>query len=229
MGLSASLRVALPAPAADSAPPLTPDGDEARRWAEEELSHPAYDIAEPTPLDRAARAIADFFTDLFSTQLSDGWGSLAAVVAAVLVVAVIAVAFAIWGVPRSTRRATAPTTALFGETEGRSAAQLREAAESHARNAEWDQAVILRFRALARGCAERGVVDTPPGATVHGFARAAARGFPDLADGLEDAARAFDDVRYLRRPGTADLYRLVAETDAAVAAARPASTEKVPA
>ena len=47
---------------ADAVPPLTPDGDEARRWAQEELSDPVYAAAEPTPLDRVARAIGDSST-----------------------------------------------------------------------------------------------------------------------------------------------------------------------
>ena len=59
---------------ADSVPPLTPDGDEARTWAERELADPAYDAAEPTALDRIAHAIGDFFATLFSTQLGGDWG-----------------------------------------------------------------------------------------------------------------------------------------------------------
>ncbi len=233
MGLSA---VALGAVAtsvamrrAADAGPVTPDGEEARRWAEQELSDPVYDIAEPTPFDRIAQAVSEFFQRLFSTELSGEWGSAVAVVAAIVVIALIAVAFAIWGVPRSSRRARGQSPTLFGEAEGRSAAELRSAAASHARNADWDAAIVLHFRALARGCFERGVVDTPPGATVHAFARAAARGFPDLGDELEQAATAYDAVRYLRRPGTADLYRQVAETDAAVVAARPTVRAEVPA
>ncbi len=213
--------------AADAVPPLEPDGDEARRWAETELSDPAYDIAEPTPLDRIAQAIGDFLGDLFSTELSGGWGSLFAVIAAGIVVALIVVAFAVWGVPRSSRRARAASGTLFGEAEGRSAAELRQAAASAARREDWDAAIVLHFRALARGCVERGVVDTPPGATVHAFARAAGRAFPPLADRLESAATAFDDVRYLRRPGTERLYRLVADVDSEVVAARPASAAEV--
>lgn len=213
--------------AADAVPPLTPDGDEARDWAEQELSKPGYDIAEPTPFDIVARAVGEFFARLFSTELSGGWGSLVALIAGIVVVIVIVAAFAVWGVPRASRRSPAETTALFGESERRSAAELRAAAASHAHAAEWEAAIVLRFRALARGCAERGVVDTPPGATVHAFARAAARAFPDLAERLEAAATAFDDVRYLRRPGTPELYRSVAETDAAVVAARPVTRQDV--
>ena len=164
--------------------------------------NPVYQAAEPTPIDRIARAIAEFFERLFDTELDGGWGSTFALIAAIVVVIVIVAAFIVWGVPRSSRRARASQVALFGEAETRSAAELRRAAASHARSGEWDAAIILRFRALARGTVERGVVDTPPGATVHAFARAAARAFPASSAELEAAATAFDDVRYLRLPGT---------------------------
>lgn len=215
--------------AADAVPPLTPDGDEARRWAEKELSDPAYDIAEPTPFDRIARAIGDFIASLLNPDLSGGWGSAFAVIAAIVVGVVIVAAFLVWGVPRMSRRAAPRATLLFGEAEHRSAAELRAAAEERARAADWEAAIVLRFRALARGCLERGVVDPPPGATVHGFARAAARAFPAQATALDSAATAFDDVRYLRRPGTAELYQLVASVDDQVAGARPLVREGVPA
>ena len=211
--------------AIETGPPLTPEGDEARELAERELADPIYRAAEPAVIDRIARAIAQFFERLFSTELDGGWGSTFALIAAIVVVIVIVAAFVVWGLPRATRRAPAPATALFGEAETRSAAELRLAAASHARKGEWDAAVILRFRALARGTIERGVVDTPPGATVHAFARAAARAFPAAALDLENAATAFDDVRYLRLPGTAELYRHVAEVDDRIATSRPVVPE----
>lgn len=203
-----------------AAAPLIPDGDEAREWAERELADPAYEIAQPTPLDRFAHAVAQFFEDLFTTALPDAWGPWAAVVATVVIVAVIAVAFVVWGVPRSAARSRAATD-LFGESEQRSAAQLRSAAEQYAAGGEWDAAIAERFRALARGLGERSIVDAAPGATVHAFARDAAAAFPAWEEQLEQAAAAFDDVRYLRRPGTAQLYRAVAAVDDAVATASP--------
>ncbi len=209
--------------------PLIPDGDEARRWAEQELSDPAYRITEPTFFDRASRAVWDFFMDLFSGEVSEGWGATLAVVGAIVVAVLIVVAFLVWGVPRSTRRAPAPAGLLFGDAEERTAAQLRAASAALAARGEWAEAIVLRFRALARALAERGIVETPPGATVHVFARAAARAFPGSADDLESAARAFDDVRYLRRPGTAELLRTVASVDDAIAAARPRTPLEVPA
>lgn len=146
------------------------------------------------------------------------------IVAAVVVAVVIVAAFLVWGVPRATGRARA-TRELFGADEQRSAAELRRDAEALAAKGEWDAAIVLRFRALARGLIERGAVDTPPGATVHAFARAAARAFPAHAGALESAAGAFDDVRYLRRPGTEELYRRIAAVDDQVSTARPVLTE----
>ncbi|SDH46793.1 DUF4129 domain-containing protein [Microbacterium pygmaeum] len=205
---------------ADAVPPLTPDGDEAREWAERELSKPAYAEAQPTPIDRIAQAIGDFLGRLFGTELSGGWGPWVAVIAAVVIVLVIVAAFLIWGRPQVTRRAR-ESAIVFGAAEQRTAAELRCDAASRAASGEWDAAIILRFRALARGLDERGIVETPPGATVHAFARAAAAAMPAIADRLESAAAAFDDVRYLRRPGTAALYATVAGVDDAAVAARP--------
>ncbi|GAA5039159.1 DUF4129 domain-containing protein [Microbacterium fluvii] len=207
------------------ATPLVPDGDEARSWAEQELRDPVYATAEPTAFDRVARAVGEFFAALFSPQVPTGWGPALAVVAAVVVVVVIAAAFVIWGVPRATVRARAATADLFGDAEQRTADQLRAAAAAAADAARWDEAIVLRFRALARSLDERGIVTTPPGATVHAFARAAARAFPAAGDELEAAASAFDDVRYLRRPGTAQLHALVARVDDRLARARPAGAE----
>ncbi|GAA1668754.1 DUF4129 domain-containing protein [Microbacterium lacus] len=207
-----------------SVPPLTPDGDEARRWAEQELSDPAYAAAQPTPLDLIARAVGDFFASLFGTQLEGEWGPWVALIAAIVVVLVIVAAFLIWGVPRATgrrRRAEDP----FRTDDGLSASRLRDDAAARAAAGEWDAAIVLRFRALARGLLERGAVDTPPGATVHAFARSAARAFPAEADVLEGAAAGFDDVRYLRRPGTSELYARIVAVDEQVTRTRPVLPE----
>ena len=156
-------------------PPLTPDDDEARSWAEQELTNPVYAEAQPTPFDLFARAVADFLGDLLNPQLPAGLESVFAVVAVAVVVVLIIVAFVIWGVPRATPRGTPASAVLFGEAESRTARRLRTDAEEAAARGAWDDAVVLRFRALARSLTERGVVDAPPGATVHAFAREAAR------------------------------------------------------
>lgn len=215
-------------PFSDSQPPLTPDGDEARRWAQQELQNPAYAAARPTPLDRAARAVQDFLARLFDAQPDARWGLWIALGVGVIVVLLIVAAIFIWGRPRAAPRSARPATELFGDTETRTAGQLRKAAAAAAASGSWDAAIILRFRAVARGLSERDIVHPAPGATVHAFARAAARAFPASSADLDAAAAAFDDVRYLRRPGGPEAYGRVAHTDDALQAAEPrAATELV--
>lgn len=202
-------------------PPLTPDAGQAQRWAQQELRDPAYAAAQPTPLDRLARAVQEFVERLFAAHASDTWaawlaGAVALALAAVIIVAVISSARR-----GRTRRPPALPAVLFGDAESRTAAQLRRAADAAAAAENWAEAVVLRFRALARGLVERGVVELPPGATAHAFAREAGAALPGLGAHLDAAADAFDDVRYLRRPGTAAMHGTVADADAAASAARP--------
>ena len=75
-----------------------------------------------------------------------------------------------------------------------------------AQRGQWDAATVLRTRAIARGLVERTITEIEPGATVHRFARAATVAFPGEASALDALADDFDDVRYLRRLGTADAY-----------------------
>ncbi len=209
------------------AAPVTPDGDEARRWAESELAKPAYREAQPTLIDRISRAIGDFVRDLFAGGLPDATGAAFAIIAAIVVVALVISALLIWGVPRGRGRSRAVSAELFGDPEARAAAELRRDAASLAAQGEWADAIVLRYRALARSLTERGVLETPPGTTVHAFARAASRPFAAFADDLESAATAFDDVRYLRRPGSREVYERVAAVDDGIAGARPAVADEV--
>lgn len=212
------------APALLAAAPLAPDRDQAREWAERVLSDPAYAAAEPTFLDRIAQAVAGFVESLFATRLSGAWGPTFAIVIAIVVAVLIVAGILIWGRPRATARARrAPV--LFGETEARSSAQLRLDAAAAADRGDWDEAIVLRFRALVRALEERTLVDVSAGTTVHGFARTAAGAFPGEAARMDAAATAFDDVRYLRRPGTEDVYRSVSRLDDDLAGTRPALAE----
>jgi hypothetical protein len=201
--------------------PLIPDGDEARRWAEQELGDPAYAAAEPTPIDRIAQAIGEAIARFFAEPLPGSWGPTAAVVATAVVLAVVLVAFLVWGRPRARARVRTDAAAdLFGDAAGRSADDLRAEAAAAAAAGEWADAVSAAVRALARGLDERGIVHTPPGATVQAFARTAGRRFPDDATALAQTAADFDDVRYLRRPGTRETYDRVRALDDRLARTR---------
>ncbi|MFJ4173898.1 DUF4129 domain-containing protein [Microbacterium sp. NPDC089696] len=200
---------------------LIPDGDEARRWAEQELSDPRYADAKPTWFDLLMRDIGRFLGDLFSSDNGANVGPSALVVVCVIVVAALVIALIVWGRPRRSQAVRRPSGGLLGADDDRSAAELRSDAERSARDGDWDAATILRFRALARDLLERDLIDPAPGATAQGIAREVTAVFPAEGSAVRAAAVSFDDVRYLRHPATAESYAGLAATDERLRAARP--------
>lgn len=202
---------------------VVPDRDEAREWAERELSNPAYQAAEPTLFDRIALAIGEFFARLLGGAPAGGAMSpVAIVVILVVLAALVGVAFLIWGRPRLERRRRSEASAVVLDDDTRSAADLRAEADALAARGDWDGAVVCRFRALARGLDERGVVRVPPGTTAQALSRRAAEFFPDATGDLGASARIFDDVRYLRHPADAERHATVVRADDRIAASAPA-------
>ncbi|UNK69692.1 DUF4129 domain-containing protein [Microbacterium sp. H1-D42] len=199
-----------------------PDGDEARQWAEDELAKAQYQAAKPNWFDQLAADIFEWMMGLLRGDGPAGATPIAMTVIVVVIIAALVVALLVWGRPRASRTVRRRTD-LLGERDDRSAAQLRAEAERRAKAQDWDGAVVLRFRALARGMLERDLIDPAPGATAQGIAREAAVAFPGFRDRLHDAATSFDAVRYLGSPADAEDYRLLAATDDAVRTAAPAT------
>lgn len=194
--------------------PVEPDAPDARELLLDELTDPAYAESQPTWFDLVAQSVIDWFGTL---RLGEGGGppALALVIGAIVLAAAIAAALLVYGVPRWRNRSRL-TTELLGERDRRTARQLRRDAERAAGAGDWPRAIADRYRAIARALDERTIVTAMPGTTAHGFARAAARQFPEHAGQLEAAADRFDGVRYLDRPGTADDYALVRALDEAI-------------
>ena len=192
---------------------FVPDGDEARRWAEEELSNPRYADAKPTWFDLMARDIGRFLADLFSSDNGANVGPSALIIVSVIIAAALIAALIVWGRPRSSRSIRRAHGDLLGAADDRSAAQLRSDAERAAREGDWDSATILRYRAIARSLRERDLIDPAPGATAQGIAREASTVFADEAEAMRRAALTFDDVRYLGHHATAGAYRDLVDTD----------------
>lgn len=214
-----------------SAGVFIPDGDEAQKWAEDELEKAAYQEAKPNWFDQLARDIVDAVVGLFSGDGSGNIAPFAATLIVMVLIAAIVVALIIWGRPRASRSIRRRTD-LLGERDDRTAAQLRAEADRAAKSGDLDSAVVLRFRAIARALLERDLIDPAPGATAQGISREASTVFPVLSARLHDAAVLFDRVRYLDVAAAADDYRAITEIDAAVSAAAPvhaAEPEGVPA
>ncbi|MDQ0645085.1 DUF4129 domain-containing protein [Microbacterium murale] len=209
--------------------PYAPDGDEARRWAEQELQDPRYADAKPTWFDYLAEDVAEFIASLFSPDTGQQAGNVALIIVTVVIVAALITVLILWGRPRVSRRVKRRDNDLLGARDDRTAAQLRADAARSARDGDWDAATVLRFRALARGLLERDIIAPAPGATAQAIAREAAIAFKAQRAELTAAAGAFDDVRYLRHPATEQSYRALAEVDDRLAALHPPVLEAVPA
>ncbi|WP_426183930.1 DUF4129 domain-containing protein [Microbacterium sp. TWP3-1-2b2] len=209
--------------------PYAPDGDEARRWAEQELQDPRYADAKPTWFDYLAEDVAEFIGSLFSPDTGQQVGNVALIIVTVVIVAALITVLILWGRPRASRRVKRRETDLLGERDRRTAAQLRADAARSARDGDWDAATVLRFRALARALLERDIIDPAPGATAQAIARDAALVFTAHRVDLTAAAGAFDDVRYLRHPASEQSYRALADLDDRLASLHPAVPEAVPA
>lgn len=206
--------------------PVDPEPPEAKQWLIDELSKPQYQAAKPTLFDQIAKAISDWFASLQIGSV-EGPPAFGFGVLLVLVVVGVVVAFLIFGVPRLNRRSRVAGE-LFGEDDDRSSTDMRRDASAAASRGDYATAIAELFRALARGLAERTIVTVTPGTTARGFAGRAAVTFPLAADRLITAADAFDGVRYLGHPGSAEEYERLVALEAELRTARPAQ-EPVPA
>ncbi|MGW6793275.1 DUF4129 domain-containing protein [Streptomyces chartreusis] len=194
----------------DDEPPLTTPRDPAREAARRELSKGMYHENDPSWFQRALDSFWDWVEDLFnSASTVTPGGPLGLVVVILVVVAVIG---ALWWRLGTPRRQPSSSAALFDDRP-RSAAEHRAAAEAHAAQGHWNQAVQERMRAIVRSLEERALLDVRPGRTADEAAAEAGRSLPAHTDRLRAAARDFDDVTYGGRTATQQAYRRIAELD----------------
>ncbi|MEU6814707.1 DUF4129 domain-containing protein [Streptomyces sp. NPDC046860] len=200
-------------------PPVTVPRDPAREAARRELAKRMYHENDPGLLQRALDAFWEWLGRLLARAASaTPGGSLGLLVVVLCVIAVLA---ALWWRLGTPRRTPAPAAPLFDEVP-RTAAAHRSAAEAHAAQGHWTQAVQERMRAIVRSLEERALLDLRPGRTADEAAAEAGRALPGQADGLRAAARLFDDVTYGGRTADQQAYRRVALLDDALERARPA-------
>jgi hypothetical protein len=197
-------------PRSGDEPPLTIPRDPAREAARRELSRRVYHENDPSWFQRALNAFWEWVGDLFGSASGATPGG--ALGLTVIVLAVAAVLGALWwrlGTPR--RRPV--TSATVFDDRPRGAADHRAAAEAHAAQGHWNQAVQERMRAVVRALEERALLDVRPGRTADEAAGEAGRALPAHAGRLRAAARDFDDVTYGGRAATEQAYRRLADLD----------------
>jgi hypothetical protein len=195
--------------------PLDPGRDAARDAAARELSDPAYGSAEPSWFDRALRWVLNRLDDLFAGIASVSPGGFLGLLILLVLVVVIVVVIRLRVGPLARNASVAVFTG-----RPRTAAEHRQAAEAAAARGELAEAVRERFRAIARGLEERGVLDERSGRTVAELAREAGSRLPEHAVALRSAALMFDDVWYGGRDATPEGYQRLADLDLTLAGAR---------
>ncbi|MEU0410348.1 DUF4129 domain-containing protein [Streptomyces griseorubiginosus] len=191
-------------------PPLTIPRDPAREAARRELSKRMYHENDPSWFQRALNAFWDWVDKLFNAASSATPGGPLGLV--VVIAAVLLVVGALWWRLGTPRRTPASSAALFDDRP-RSAADHRAAAEAHAAQGHWNQAVQERMRAIVRSLEERTLLDARPGRTADEAAAEAGRALPTHTDRLRSAARDFDDVTYGGRAATELSYHRLADLD----------------
>ncbi|MFI9825816.1 DUF4129 domain-containing protein [Streptomyces sp. NPDC052013] len=205
----------------DDEPPLTVPRDPAREAARRELSKRMYHENDPGWFQRALDTFWEWLDELLSTASTATPGGTLGLI--VIIAAVVAVLAALWWRLGTPRRRPASAPALFDDRP-RSAAEHRAAAEAHAAQRHWNQAVQERMRAIVRSLEERALLDIRPGRTADEAAAEAGRALPAHTDRLHAAARAFDDVTYGGRTATEESYRRIAALDRDLERTRPQLT-----
>ncbi|MDT9700581.1 DUF4129 domain-containing protein [Streptomyces sp. P17] len=205
----------------DDEPPVTIPRDPAQEAARRELSKRMYHENDPGLFQRALDAFWSWVDDLFSSASSVTPGGPLGLV--VVILAVLAVLGALWWRLGTPRREPTSSAALFDDRP-RSAAEHRAAAEAHAAQGHWNQAVQERMRAIVRSLEERALLDARPGRTADEAAAEAGRPLPAHTDRLRTAARDFDDVTYGGRAATEPTYRRIAALDHDLESTKPQLT-----
>jgi hypothetical protein len=206
-------------------PPVTIGRDPAREAARRELSGPAYHQDDTSLLQRGLNRFWEWLDKLFSAASGatpgGGLGLL------VIVLAVVALAVALWWRLGTPRRSTHSTATLFDDRP-HTAAEHRAAAEAHAAQGHWTQAVQERMRAIVRSLEERALLDPRPGRTADEAATEAGRTLPAHTDRLRTAARDFDDVTYGGRTATPQTYERLTTLDTELDRTTPTLTGSSP-
>lgn len=205
----------------DDEPPVTIPRDPAREAAKRELSKRMYHENDPSPVQRALNAFWDWVDKLFGAASTATPGGALGLV--VIVVAVLAVVAALWWRLGTPHRIPTSSAALFDDRP-RSAAEHRAAAEAHAAQGHWNQAVQERMRAVVRSLEERALLDPRPGRTADEAAAEAGRTLPSHTDRLRAAARDFDEVTYGGRAAGSDTYQRLTELDRDIERTKPVLT-----
>lgn len=200
-------------------PVLDPDRDQARQLLQDELTHPDYHRAEPI-ISRILNWIIDRLDALIQfIPGSSGFAQLALV--AVVIAAVLAIAFALRGRRRAARLRTSAGPGSVFDDSSMTAAQYRARAAAALAAGDFSAGLLDSYRAIAASADERALLDEAPGRTAHEIAIALVPTFPDHGPQVGHAADLFDSVRYGEHRATEAEAVMMLDLDTTLASTRP--------
>ncbi|MEV7604653.1 DUF4129 domain-containing protein [Paenarthrobacter sp. NPDC089322] len=188
-------------------PPITPDREEARRWAEEELSKPKYPEARPSWIDQLWRDFLEWLDSLGGDGTVDGANFAVPVIIALAVVLIVVAVLVVR--PRLNARRKSAAAGIYGKEPVVDASAYRKLARDAAGNGDWPAAVVEQFRALVRSAEERDIIESRAGRTADEAAVHLGQVFEAAQTRLDDAAHLFDAVRYGKQAATREDYDTV--------------------
>lgn len=198
--------------------PVTPDSDEARQWAQEELAKQVYEDAKPGWAEQLGNLVLQALGELLdSVGVAPAHTGLV-IVGSLIVVAALIIVLVLR--PKLNRRRQ-QSEAVFTAAVALSSGEHRSRAQAAAAEGDYYTAVTEQFRALVRAAEERDVSTPAPGRTAVEIAAELERAFPDHAGQLHRAAELFNAARYGQTPPTADMFEELHRVDKALTAATP--------
>ncbi|MEE2521367.1 DUF4129 domain-containing protein [Pseudarthrobacter sp. J75] len=192
-----------------SEPPVLPDGDVGRRWAEEELAKADYQRPAARWLEEGWQRILDWFGQLEGPSAPSSPVALALIVAAGVVIILAAVVLVR---PRLNARRKAQKE-MYDAGTSESAEGYRQRAAAAAAAGNLRAAVVDQFRALVKAAEEDEVIDARAGRTADEAAAELGLAYPLFAARLRHVAALFDSVLYGLSGAAPDDYAAVSDLD----------------
>lgn len=171
---------------------LTPDGDEAREWVQEELSHAEYST-DLNPLTRFIRTILEFILKALSGDATATPPVDLLILGAFIISLVVLVIIVLLNPIRLRHRSS--TSKVFDEENVSIDDALARFVEARQQQA-WEDACVWAFRVVVLRLVAVGVLRDAPGLTALEAATRAGSAVPSLHSELREAAHLFDEVRY---------------------------------
>ena len=184
---------------------LSPDGDEARRWAEDELSRAKYAEPGQSLIERVGTKVLEWLARL-DIEIGAG-ASRAGSITIILLIAVIAVAAIMYGRLRPAARRARVRAGMILDDDRTASALVADARAAQSRG-DFGAACVDYYRACIRILDSRGLIFATPGMTAREAAQhgVAATGLP-----LGLGAGVFDAVMYGGGTASADDARFLAD------------------